>query len=137
MTSSHWCSGLNTDNNEGDTKIQYLAQPCTYPEAPSDETHGTGHDNDDEGDIRSAERTVCWDLDDHDVDEIDDQEMRDLAGHLVDAALYILLGIPRRRKGLRLVKLDNVPSLIQLAPSIWNAHYLKVWLPKRRPRPIY
>lgn len=48
------------------------------------------------------------------------------AGRLAQMALYVTIGIRKRMRGLRLFQLDNRPSLLELAPAIWNAHYLKV-----------
>ncbi|KAI1644862.1 uncharacterized protein F4817DRAFT_367207 [Daldinia loculata] len=47
------------------------------------------------------------------------------AGRLAQMALYVTIGIRKRMRGLRLFQLDNRPSLLELAPAIWNAHYLK------------
>ncbi|KAI0131090.1 hypothetical protein F4814DRAFT_457000 [Daldinia grandis] len=47
------------------------------------------------------------------------------AGRLAQMALYVTIGIRKRMSGLRLFQLDNRPSLLELAPAIWNAHYLK------------
>ncbi|KAI8964793.1 hypothetical protein F5Y11DRAFT_363408 [Daldinia sp. FL1419] len=49
----------------------------------------------------------------------------DDAGHLAQMALYVTIGIRKRLRGLRLFQLDDRPSLLELAPAIWNAHYLK------------
>ncbi|KAK6955076.1 hypothetical protein Daesc_002706 [Daldinia eschscholtzii] len=50
----------------------------------------------------------------------------DDAGYLAQMALYVTIGIRKRMRGLRLFHLDTRPSLLELAPAIWNAHYLKV-----------
>ncbi|KAI1656566.1 hypothetical protein F4813DRAFT_397435 [Daldinia decipiens] len=47
------------------------------------------------------------------------------AGRLAQMALYVTIGIKKRMRGLRLFQLDSRPSLLELAPAIWNAHYLK------------
>ncbi|OTB14720.1 hypothetical protein K445DRAFT_301895 [Daldinia sp. EC12] len=49
----------------------------------------------------------------------------DDAGYLAQMALYVTIGIRKRMRGLRLFHLDTRPSLLELAPAIWNAHYLK------------
>ncbi|KAI1471366.1 uncharacterized protein F4812DRAFT_467472 [Daldinia caldariorum] len=48
------------------------------------------------------------------------------AGYLAQRALCVTIGIRKRMRGLRLFHLDTRPSLLELAPAIWNAHYLKV-----------
>ncbi|KAL7624028.1 hypothetical protein AAE478_005585 [Parahypoxylon ruwenzoriense] len=52
------------------------------------------------------------------------QDWGDVA-HLTQMALHIIIGIKKRIHGLRLCQLGTGPSLLELAPTIWNAHYLK------------
>lgn len=138
VTSRYRYSSPHAVNNEVPTKKHGFVQCCIHSEEPNGDAYDVGPNNDVKGDIWSAdEGAIRWDPDKLYVNEIDDQVLCDLAARLVDAALYILLGIPRQRKGLRLIKLDNVPSLIQLAPGVWNAHYLKVRFLTWRPRPMY
>ncbi|XXG97190.1 DNA replication factor C complex subunit Rfc1 [Hypoxylon texense] len=40
-------------------------------------------------------------------------------------ALHELVGIRKRYRGLRLFLLEPRPSLLEIAPAIWNAHYLQ------------
>ncbi|KAI0833013.1 hypothetical protein F5Y06DRAFT_307442 [Hypoxylon sp. FL0890] len=47
------------------------------------------------------------------------------AAYLAQMALQITIGVKERIRGLRIVHLDAQPSLLQLAPAIWNGHYLK------------
>ncbi|KAI1804554.1 hypothetical protein F4811DRAFT_274197 [Daldinia bambusicola] len=56
----------------------------------------------------------------HSIQQWDD------AGYLAQVALYVTIGIRKRMRGLRLFHLDTRPSLLELAPAIWNAHYLKI-----------
>ncbi|OTA57228.1 hypothetical protein K449DRAFT_139876 [Hypoxylon sp. EC38] len=48
------------------------------------------------------------------------------AGYLAQVAIHVIIGTRERIRGLRVYHLDTRPSLLQLAPAIWNAHYLKV-----------
>ncbi|KAI0112216.1 hypothetical protein GGR51DRAFT_568998 [Nemania sp. FL0031] len=47
------------------------------------------------------------------------------AAYLVESALCITFGTRQRIQGLRISKLGNEPSLLELAPAIWNSRYLK------------
>lgn len=58
-----------------------------------------------------------------------DEEARKQDAYLTDSALYILFKIPRRRPGLKLLEFDKTPSVVDLAPAVWNAHYSQVQLP--------
>ncbi|KAI0900963.1 hypothetical protein F4806DRAFT_176174 [Annulohypoxylon nitens] len=49
----------------------------------------------------------------------------DDAAYLAQMALHVTVGIKKRLRGLRLFQLDNRPSLLELAPAIWNARYLE------------
>lgn len=54
----------------------------------------------------------------------------DNAAYLAQMAIFVTIGIKKRLRGLRLFQLETRPSLLELAPAIWNAHYLKVgWFP--------
>ncbi|KAI2632064.1 hypothetical protein GGR54DRAFT_634835 [Hypoxylon sp. NC1633] len=44
---------------------------------------------------------------------------------LAQMALCLITGVRKRLSGLRLSRLDNKPSLLEIAPAIWNAYYLK------------
>lgn len=55
-------------------------------------------------------------------------EVDEECASLADSALYALFGVPTRRRMLKLIKFDDVPSVIDFAPTIWNAHYLQVRL---------
>ncbi|RYP11967.1 hypothetical protein DL767_011536 [Monosporascus sp. MG133] len=57
--------------------------------------------------------------------DLEEHKRGEFAAHLVDLALYKLLGVPKRLYGLQFRKLADTPSLLQLAPAIWNSHYLK------------
>ncbi|KAI5863478.1 hypothetical protein GGS23DRAFT_596654 [Durotheca rogersii] len=48
------------------------------------------------------------------------------AVYLARMALYVTIGIRKRIYGLRLLQVGLRPSLLELAPTVWNAHYLKV-----------
>ncbi|KAK7747047.1 hypothetical protein SLS62_009304 [Diatrype stigma] len=52
-----------------------------------------------------------------------DEEARRQDACLTDSALYVLFKIPRRRPGLKLLEFDKAPSVVDLAPAVWNAHY--------------
>ncbi|KAI0436360.1 hypothetical protein F4803DRAFT_572566 [Xylaria telfairii] len=47
------------------------------------------------------------------------------AAHLVEAALCITFGTRKRMHGLKIIELGKAPSLLDLAPAIWNSHYLR------------
>ncbi|KAI1825384.1 hypothetical protein F4861DRAFT_538068 [Xylaria intraflava] len=47
------------------------------------------------------------------------------AAYLVEAALQVTLGLRQRIQGLSISKLEEAPSLLSLAPAIWNSHYSK------------
>ncbi|KAI1753684.1 hypothetical protein F4782DRAFT_65335 [Xylaria castorea] len=47
------------------------------------------------------------------------------AARLVEAALCITFGTRKLIQGLRIIELEKAPSLLELAPAIWNSHYLK------------
>ncbi|KAI0124499.1 hypothetical protein F4776DRAFT_665057 [Hypoxylon sp. NC0597] len=53
------------------------------------------------------------------------QQRWDDAGYLAQVALHVIIGTRERVRGLRVFHLDTRPSLLQLTPTIWNAHYLK------------
>ncbi|KAI1210290.1 uncharacterized protein F4807DRAFT_59751 [Annulohypoxylon truncatum] len=53
------------------------------------------------------------------------QQQWDDAAYLAQMALHVTIGIRKRTRGLRLFQLDNRPSLLELAPAIWNAHYFE------------
>ncbi|RYP63570.1 hypothetical protein DL769_006925 [Monosporascus sp. CRB-8-3] len=59
------------------------------------------------------------------IRDLEEHKRRELAAHLVDLALYKILGVPKRLYGLQFRKLADAPSLLQLGPAIWNSHYLK------------
>jgi hypothetical protein len=50
------------------------------------------------------------------------------AAYLVEAALYFIFGMRTRFRNLKILELEEAPSLLDLAPAIWNSHYLKVWM---------
>ncbi|KAJ8133126.1 hypothetical protein O1611_g498 [Lasiodiplodia mahajangana] len=45
--------------------------------------------------------------------------------YLVESALCITFGTRQRIQGLRISELEKAPTLLDLAPAIWNSHYLK------------
>lgn len=45
---------------------------------------------------------------------------------LLRAALYILFGITRRTAGVRTLDRFKGPSLLDIAPAVWNSYYFKV-----------
>ncbi|KAI1132533.1 hypothetical protein F5Y10DRAFT_292939 [Nemania abortiva] len=47
------------------------------------------------------------------------------AAYLVESALCITFGTRQRIPGLRICELEKAPSLLGLAPAIWNCRYLK------------
>ncbi|TRX97440.1 hypothetical protein FHL15_001718 [Xylaria flabelliformis] len=47
------------------------------------------------------------------------------ASRLVEAALCITFGTRKRIEGMKVIELENGPSMLELAPAIWNSHYLK------------
>ncbi|KAI1433187.1 hypothetical protein GGR50DRAFT_516331 [Xylaria sp. CBS 124048] len=49
----------------------------------------------------------------------------EIAACLVEAALTFMLGTRKRIRGLAILELNEAPSLLDLAPAIWNSHYLK------------
>ncbi|KAI1456147.1 hypothetical protein F4805DRAFT_458999 [Annulohypoxylon moriforme] len=49
----------------------------------------------------------------------------DDVAYFAQMALHVIIGIKKRTRGLRLFELDDRPSLLELAPAIWNARYLK------------
>ncbi|KAI0013226.1 hypothetical protein F4779DRAFT_442223 [Xylariaceae sp. FL0662B] len=53
------------------------------------------------------------------------QEIWHDAAYLVQMAMHIAIGAKKRVRGLQLFELDTSPSLLDLAPAVWNAHYLK------------
>ncbi|KAI1102297.1 hypothetical protein F4804DRAFT_334396 [Jackrogersella minutella] len=57
------------------------------------------------------------------IDQV--QQQWDNATYLAQMALHVTIGVKKRMSGLRLLQLDTRPSLLELAPAIWNAHYLE------------
>ncbi|KAI0181496.1 hypothetical protein GGR52DRAFT_40733 [Hypoxylon sp. FL1284] len=53
------------------------------------------------------------------------QSEREGIAHLAQAAFYEIVGIRNFHHDLRLSPLEFGPSLLELAPAIWNAHYHK------------
>ncbi|KAI2471753.1 hypothetical protein F4781DRAFT_439651 [Annulohypoxylon bovei var. microspora] len=53
------------------------------------------------------------------------QQRWDDAAYLAQMALHVTIGIKKRMRGLRLFQLDSRPSLLEIAPAIWNARYLE------------
>ncbi|KAJ2985417.1 hypothetical protein NUW58_g5540 [Xylaria curta] len=47
---------------------------------------------------------------------------------LVEAALSLTFGTRKRWRGLKILEPDKAPSLLDLAPGIWNSHYLRFTL---------
>ncbi|KAI3319197.1 hypothetical protein HD806DRAFT_548761 [Xylariaceae sp. AK1471] len=47
------------------------------------------------------------------------------AAYMVEAALYFIFGMRQRFRNLTILKLEEAPSLLELAPAVWNSHYLK------------
>jgi hypothetical protein len=45
---------------------------------------------------------------------------------LIKVALHKLLGVKRRIGGVRILKASTSPSLIDIAPAVWNLRYLRV-----------
>lgn len=75
------------------------------------------------GDIQHVESEAGLE----DSNEIDvDEEARKQDAYLVDSALHVLFGLRERHKGLKTTKFDELPSVIDIAPAVWNANYLKV-----------
>ncbi|KAI1151134.1 hypothetical protein F4825DRAFT_477425 [Nemania diffusa] len=52
-------------------------------------------------------------------------EMWEHAAYLAETALCITFGTRKRMQGLTIYELDKGPSLLDLAPAIWNSRYLK------------
>ncbi|KAI0385364.1 hypothetical protein F5Y04DRAFT_276698 [Hypomontagnella monticulosa] len=50
----------------------------------------------------------------------------DDAARLAQMALCVIIGIRKCMQGVRVSHLNTKPSLLELAPAIWNAHYLKM-----------
>ncbi len=55
--------------------------------------------------------------------------LRPVASALLEAALRALVGVPRRVLGVRQVQAPTSPLLIEIAPAVWNSHYLQVSYP--------
>ncbi|KAI0885325.1 uncharacterized protein GGS22DRAFT_188616 [Annulohypoxylon maeteangense] len=53
------------------------------------------------------------------------QQRWDDAAYFAQMALHVTIGVKKRMHGLRLFQLDDRPSLLELAPAIWNARYLE------------
>ncbi|RYO84617.1 hypothetical protein DL764_009301 [Monosporascus ibericus] len=66
-----------------------------------------------------------WHTDEAGARNLEEHKRGEFVAHLVDLALYKLLGVPKRHYGLQFRKLADAPSLLQLAPAIWNSHYLR------------
>ncbi|KAI0203102.1 hypothetical protein F4808DRAFT_52090 [Astrocystis sublimbata] len=47
------------------------------------------------------------------------------AARLVDAAFRTTFGMRKRTKGINIIELEKTPSLLELAPALWNSHYLR------------
>ncbi|KAI1083750.1 hypothetical protein F5B20DRAFT_594407 [Whalleya microplaca] len=60
-----------------------------------------------------------------DIGGNDMQELWQDAAYLAQAAMPIVIGAKKRVPGLQLFELGTSPSLLDLAPAVWNAHYLK------------
>jgi hypothetical protein len=50
----------------------------------------------------------------------------EVAAQLIEAALNVVFGLRKRFQDLTVLKQGKAPSLLDLAPAVWNAHYLKV-----------
>ncbi|KAI0552837.1 hypothetical protein F4679DRAFT_52454 [Xylaria curta] len=61
----------------------------------------------------------------HTLRAFDEVDLWENAARLVEAALCITFGTRKRIQGMKVVDLENAPSLLELAPAIWNSHYLK------------
>ncbi|RYC60125.1 hypothetical protein CHU98_g6081 [Xylaria longipes] len=47
------------------------------------------------------------------------------AARLVEAALCITFGTRKRMQGLKIIEFGKAPSLLDLAPAVWNSDYLR------------
>ncbi|KAI8634209.1 hypothetical protein F5Y19DRAFT_203921 [Xylariaceae sp. FL1651] len=45
--------------------------------------------------------------------------------YLVEAVFYFTIGVRKRFRDLKIVELETSTSLLEIAPAIWNSHYLK------------
>ncbi|GAW13233.1 hypothetical protein ANO14919_026130 [Xylariales sp. No.14919] len=56
---------------------------------------------------------------------IDPANLRESVACLVEAAFRIILGTHKIMRGLKIIEPEKAPSLLDLAPTIWNSHYLR------------
>ncbi|RYP60744.1 hypothetical protein DL771_010396 [Monosporascus sp. 5C6A] len=79
-----------------------------------------------DNDVQNGGNVITFeDTDQRGARGLEEHKRGEFAAHLVDSALYKLLGVPKRVYGLQFRKLADTPSLLRLAPAIWNSHYLK------------
>ncbi|KAI0854012.1 hypothetical protein F5Y00DRAFT_269328 [Daldinia vernicosa] len=110
----------NIDTNESnicDLDIDdYHLEPASQPQAPdlTNDTYGSAVYN-----------YYYWEDPILDIFARHSRQRWNDAGRLAQMALYVTIGIRKRMRGLRVFQLDDRPSLLELAPAIWNAHYLK------------
>lgn len=53
-------------------------------------------------------------------------EVWEQAAYLIEAALCVTFGTRKLMRGLTIFELEKAPSLLDLAPAIWNSRYLRV-----------
>ncbi|KAI0472360.1 hypothetical protein F4859DRAFT_102283 [Xylaria cf. heliscus] len=63
-------------------------------------------------------------------------DMWENAALLVEAALCVTFGTRRRMNGLKIIEMEKAPSLLDLAPAIWNSHYLRSTLNHTKNFPV-
>ncbi|KAI0194771.1 hypothetical protein EV127DRAFT_509038 [Xylaria flabelliformis] len=61
----------------------------------------------------------------HTLRTSDGVDLWENASRLVEAALCITFGTRKRIEGMKVIELENGSSLLELAPAVWNSHYLK------------
>ncbi|KAI1162612.1 hypothetical protein F5B18DRAFT_652405 [Nemania serpens] len=59
------------------------------------------------------------------LDTRSEVEAWEQAAYLIEAALCITFGTRKLMRGLTIFELEKAPSLLDLAPAIWNSRYLK------------
>ncbi|KAK4162234.1 hypothetical protein QBC43DRAFT_215789, partial [Cladorrhinum sp. PSN259] len=58
------------------------------------------------------------------VEDLEEEDIAEMA-YMLDTALRKLIGVKKASPGVRLIKSTPMPSLIEIAPAVWNLQYLQ------------
>ncbi|KAK4221786.1 hypothetical protein QBC38DRAFT_113049 [Podospora fimiseda] len=58
------------------------------------------------------------------VGDLEEDDITEMA-HMVDAAFRKLIGTKRASPGIKIIKTTPMPSLVEIAPAVWNLQYLQ------------